>query len=155
MHAARQVWNRLQFLRRDDGGQAMVEFALVSVPLLLIVVGIVQFGFYYQAREAVRDGVRAAARQASLCRSWTGSTATPATVYTGIVGSSVSTPPALTVKWADGTTDQGASNPLDAGQCAAGGAVIVSTSNTTYSANFLGISIPFGSLNQSAEAIIE
>jgi Flp pilus assembly protein TadG len=31
-------------LRRDERGQALVEFALVLLPLLLIVVGILQFG---------------------------------------------------------------------------------------------------------------
>ena len=52
-----------------ERGQALVELAIVLVPLMLIVVAIVQFGFWFQARSALRDGVRAAARQASLCRS--------------------------------------------------------------------------------------
>ena len=53
----------------DERGQALVELAIVLVPLMLIIVAIVQFGFWFQARSALRDGVRAAARQASLCRS--------------------------------------------------------------------------------------
>ncbi len=148
---------------RRSGGQAVVEFALVAPVMVLIVLGIAEFGFYYQAREAVRDGVRAAARQASLCRSE--NDPTPASVYTGIVGSSVSTPPTLSVNWAaDNTTTDGTGAPTSS-ECVAGAAVIVSTTNKTYSfsvklpvpgiAGGVGFSIPLGSLDQQAEAIIE
>ena len=47
-----------------EGGQSLVEFALVLTPLLLILLGIIQFGFIFNtyvtltnaAREAARDG---------------------------------------------------------------------------------------------------
>jgi Flp pilus assembly protein TadG len=155
------AWRRLRFSRRCDG-QSLVEFAIVLPIVLLILLGIAEYGFYLQAREAVRDGVRAAARQASLCRSETAPS--PASVYGGIVGTSVTTSPDLTIQWADGTKTDGTATPTTA-ECVAGGAVIVSTNNKTYSfsvsmpfpgvAGGIGFNIPLASLNQSAEAIIE
>ena len=46
----------------DDRGAAAVEFALVLMPLLLIVFGIVDFGRYYNARVSVTHSAREAAR---------------------------------------------------------------------------------------------
>ena len=131
----------------EQGGQALVEFALLLAPLALIIVAIVEFGFFYQARSAVRDGVRAAARQASLCRSWTSSSPSPNAVYTGIVSSSMSSPPTLQVTYSGSTTESQST-------CVAGAPVIAQTSST-YSVSILGINIPLGSLNQQAEAIVE
>jgi Flp pilus assembly protein TadG len=50
--------------RRREGGQSLVEFSLILVPLLFILLGIIQFGFIFNsvvtlstaAREAARDG---------------------------------------------------------------------------------------------------
>lgn len=50
--------------RRDERGAALVEFAIVFPLLALIVLGIVEFGSTYNNYEAVRQGVRDAARQA-------------------------------------------------------------------------------------------
>ncbi|MEO8245930.1 MAG: TadE family protein [Chloroflexota bacterium] len=48
---------------RGEGGQAMVEFAMVLLPVLLIVVGIIQFGLLFGANvtltNAAREGARA------------------------------------------------------------------------------------------------
>lgn len=50
---------------RDDRGAAAVEFALVLVPLLLLLFGIIDFARAYNAQQAVtasaREGVRAVA----------------------------------------------------------------------------------------------
>ena len=54
--------------RRDDG-QAYVEFALVLPILLLIVMGIIQFGTAFKDYIALTDSVRVGARQASVSRS--------------------------------------------------------------------------------------
>lgn len=54
--------------RRQDG-QAYVEFALVLPILLLIVMGIVQFGTAFKDYIALTDSVRVGARQASVSRS--------------------------------------------------------------------------------------
>jgi Flp pilus assembly protein TadG len=49
----------------DEGGQAIVEFALVLPLLLMVITAIVQFGIaydhYLQLTDAVRDGARVAA----------------------------------------------------------------------------------------------
>src|SRR5687768_15766580 len=47
-----------------ERGQALVEFAAVLLPLLLIVVGIVQFGFLFGANVTLTNAAREAARAA-------------------------------------------------------------------------------------------
>lgn len=50
---------------RDERGQAMVEFALVLIPFLMLVVGIIQFGiglnFWLDAQRIANQGARWAA----------------------------------------------------------------------------------------------
>lgn len=60
--------NRLPFLShipRDERGAAAVEFALVLLPLLLLIGGTIDFGFGFNAQvsltHAAREGVRAEA----------------------------------------------------------------------------------------------
>ena len=43
-HAARPRLRSFAPRRRNESGQAMVEFALILIPLLILVVGIIQFG---------------------------------------------------------------------------------------------------------------
>lgn len=54
--------------RADARGQAMVEFAAVLLPLLLIVVGIIQFGFLFGANVTLTNAAREAARAATIER---------------------------------------------------------------------------------------
>jgi Flp pilus assembly protein TadG len=54
---------------RGEGGQALVEFALVLPLLLLILLGIVQFGTVFRDYIALTDATRVGARQASVARS--------------------------------------------------------------------------------------
>jgi Flp pilus assembly protein TadG len=55
----------LRTLRREQGGQALVEFGLVAPILLLLVLGILDFGralnYYNQQSQLVGQGARAAA----------------------------------------------------------------------------------------------
>lgn len=53
---------------RERRGQAMVEFAAVLLPLLVIVVGIIQFGLLFGANVSLTNAAREAARQASIYR---------------------------------------------------------------------------------------
>ena len=53
---------------REDAGAAAVEFALVSVLLLMMIVGIVEFGRLYSAKLAVTHAAREGARQAAVDR---------------------------------------------------------------------------------------
>ena len=54
--------------RRDQEGQALVEFALVLPFLLMIVIGIIQFGILFNNYLTLTDAVRAGARQAAVLR---------------------------------------------------------------------------------------
>jgi Flp pilus assembly protein TadG len=99
-------------LRRTERGAAAVEFALVVVPLLVIVFGIVQYGFYFWAMQGGADIARDAARRAA--------TGTPVTcadfksAVQGKVNSLVGTGKVVTIKR---TFDQNATlsrtNPTD------------------------------------------
>lgn len=51
---------------RQERGQAMVEFAAVLLPLVLILVGIIQFGFLFSAYVGVSNAVREAAREGTV-----------------------------------------------------------------------------------------
>ena len=49
-----------------ERGAAAVEFALVLLPLMLIVLGTIDWGYYFYVRQCVTDAVRAGARAGSL-----------------------------------------------------------------------------------------
>ncbi|HEY7795076.1 MAG TPA: TadE/TadG family type IV pilus assembly protein [Gaiellaceae bacterium] len=53
---------------RKQNGQSMVEFALVAPVLLLLVLGIIQFGIVLNNYMALTDAVRAGSRQAAVGR---------------------------------------------------------------------------------------
>jgi len=57
------VWHRVRD-RAPDGGSAVVEFALVVPILLLLVMGILDYGRYFFDSVSLRQGAREAARQA-------------------------------------------------------------------------------------------
>src|SRR5438477_6494222 len=58
----------MQQQKHSDYGQAIVEFALVLPVLLLIVLGIIQFGRYYNNNETITNATRAGARVAAISR---------------------------------------------------------------------------------------
>jgi hypothetical protein len=53
---------------RRDRGQAMVEFTAVLLPILMIVVGIIQFGLIFGANVTLTNAVREGARAATISR---------------------------------------------------------------------------------------
>jgi Flp pilus assembly protein TadG len=53
---------------RRQEGQALVEFAFVVPVLLLLVLGIIQFGILFNNYITLTDAVRAGARQAAVSR---------------------------------------------------------------------------------------
>ncbi|PZS32134.1 MAG: hypothetical protein DLM58_10355 [Pseudonocardiales bacterium] len=59
------AWRRL--FRRNDRGAAAVEFALVCLPLLVLVSAIVQFGIAYNRQVTLTQSARVGARLAAVC----------------------------------------------------------------------------------------
>lgn len=55
-------------VRRRDGGAAALEFALVIPVLILLLVGIIEFGFMFQAQLALTHAAREGARMAAVGR---------------------------------------------------------------------------------------
>lgn len=53
-------------MHRDDTGAAAVEFAIVSMLLIMLLVGIVQFGFLFNQWQQIEHAAREGARWASL-----------------------------------------------------------------------------------------
>jgi Flp pilus assembly protein TadG len=52
--------------RRDDSGAAAVEFALILLPLLVILFGLIQYGLYFYSAQTGSNAVNAAARQLAV-----------------------------------------------------------------------------------------
>ena len=52
--------------REPERGQALVEFAVVLLPLILVLVGILQFGFLFAAYVGVSNSAREAARAGTI-----------------------------------------------------------------------------------------
>jgi Flp pilus assembly protein TadG len=63
-HEAKQVSRRER--AGQESGQHLVEFAMVLLPLALILFGICQYGFIYAANMAIRNATVNAARYAVL-----------------------------------------------------------------------------------------
>lgn len=57
--------------RRDESGSVAVEFALVLPIMLLILFGIMQYGYHYWALETASATAREAARRAAVGTDWT------------------------------------------------------------------------------------
>ena len=97
---------------RDDRGAAAVEFALVLTPLLLIVFGILQYGWYFNSLQSGTSAAADAARRLSvgdcqdgsqlraMLRSHLGaamadSTVTATVTYTDSAGATIAAPGAV------------------------------------------------------------
>lgn len=66
--------SRIRSARRtDDRGAVAVEFALVVIPLIVLVLGITQLGFAYNTQESLTQSARSGARQAAVCGATCGS----------------------------------------------------------------------------------
>lgn len=57
---------RLRTLRAETRGQALLEFALILPILLMLVLGIIEFGRVWSIDERVSDATREGARQAVI-----------------------------------------------------------------------------------------
>jgi Flp pilus assembly protein TadG len=59
-------WVTRALPRRNEGGAAAVEFALVMPILLMLIFGLVQYGMYFYSAQTGSNTVNAAARQVSV-----------------------------------------------------------------------------------------
>jgi Flp pilus assembly protein TadG len=62
----RQLSRTAATAKATDTGQSMVEFALILMPLFLILLGIIQFGFIFNTYIAMTNATRDAARQGTV-----------------------------------------------------------------------------------------
>jgi Flp pilus assembly protein TadG len=53
---------------RTERGQSLVEFALILTPLLMILLGIIQFGLIFNAQVTITNAAREGARAATVYR---------------------------------------------------------------------------------------
>lgn len=56
--------------RRDERGAEAVEFALIAIPFLLLVLGIIQYGFYFWTAETTNSSARETARRIVVGDCW-------------------------------------------------------------------------------------
>lgn len=127
---------------RRESGQAMVEFALVLPALLLVVLGIIQFGVLFNNYLALTDAARVGARQAAVSRQG----ADPIAATTS------------RVRRAAGHLDQGQLDvtvtPADPGTWIQGGDVSV-TATYPYQISLLGLVVKSGHLSSTTTERVE
>ncbi len=75
---------RLKLLAHDDAGSPAVEFALTFPALVLLVVGVIQFGMAVQAYAGVRNAVEVGARFAMVYQQATNAYPTDAAIRTKV-----------------------------------------------------------------------
>jgi Flp pilus assembly protein TadG len=56
--------------RRNERGAEAVEFALIAIPMLLLVLGIIQYGFYFWTAETTNSSARETARRVIVGDCW-------------------------------------------------------------------------------------
>jgi Flp pilus assembly protein TadG len=122
----------------DEGGQALVEFALVLPLLLVVVTGIIQFGVVFKDYIALTDAVRSGARVAAISR--------PA--------------PNPTAQVQQATVNSGGSLGLDPGSVTVSstwqpGADVTVSASYPYTLSIFGIPVHSGSLRSSTTQRVE
>jgi Flp pilus assembly protein TadG len=139
--------------RRDEGGAAAVEFALILIPLLWLVFGLIQYGWYFYAMQSGSSAVGDAARRIAVGNCTTTSqvqtvihdhlgAATTASTANGITTT-------ITYKKADGSGTVAAPGEI-------GGAVTVTATFPTLNMHFPLIPVPGnGSITRTNVARIE
>jgi Flp pilus assembly protein TadG len=121
----------------DDNGQTMVEFALVLPILLVVLLGIFQFGITFKDYVALTDAVRAGARTAAVSR-----------YSTDPVGDTVAR-----VKSASDLS--GPLVKVDVKSTWVHGDDVVVTAKYRYSINLLGVVVASGDLTSSTTERVE
>lgn len=60
------VFRRRRDKGRDEGGASAVEFALILIPILIILFGLIQYGLYFYSAQSGSQAANAAVRQLSV-----------------------------------------------------------------------------------------
>jgi Flp pilus assembly protein TadG len=135
--------------RRNERGQAMVEFALVAPVLLLILLGIIQFAITFNHYLTLTDAVRAGARQASVGRSTSDPVGTAVARVRSAASGSLDTSPAVMgveVTYFDPVS--GKSEPIQGGN-------VTVKATYPFSINILGIVVKDGTLTSETTERVE
>jgi Flp pilus assembly protein TadG len=130
-----------------ERGQAMVEFALIAPLLLIIVLGIIQFGIAYNHYLTLTDAVRAGSRQAAVSRALPDPTGTAvARVKSAASGSLNVTNMVIDVKYND---------PLSGSTVPTQGGDVTVTATYPYAINLLGVVVKTGTLTSKTTERVE
>jgi Flp pilus assembly protein TadG len=135
-------------IRRNEEGQAMVEFALVAPILLLLVFGIVQLGILFNNYETLTDAVRAGARQAAVSRTLSDPTGTAVNRVRTAAANLDTSPGVLDV-----TVDP--YDPKSGTHSWAQGGDVTVTATYPYSISLLGIVVKAGKLTSQTTERVE
>jgi Flp pilus assembly protein TadG len=131
---------RSRLRRRDDRGAAAVEFALVLIPMLYLVFGLIQYGWYFYAMQSGSSAVGNAARRVAV-----GNCQTVAQVQTMLKNN---LGPATTASSASGVATTITYTKADGTTMAApgqiGGSVTVTATFPTMNMHFPFIPVPNG-----------
>jgi len=60
---------------RNDGGATAVEFALISIPFILLVIGMIQYGWYFYVAQTTGGAASNVVRRLQVGDCWTGNEA--------------------------------------------------------------------------------
>ena len=125
-------------MRRNEDGQALVEFALVAPMLLLLLFGIIQFGIAFMNNVALTDAVRAGARKAAVSRSAADPTQATKSAVLGAADDLNQSKVSITVTsdWVSGDN-------------------VTVTATYPYQINLLGIVVASGNLHSSTTERVE
>ena len=134
-------------IRRNEKGQAMVEFAIVAPILLLLVFGIVQFGILFNNYLTLTDAVRTGARQAAVSRTLSD----PVTTTKNRVTSAA----ASTLKTTDLDITVDPYDPINGTHSWVQGGDVTVTATYPYSISLLGLVVKSGRMTSQTTERVE
>ncbi len=125
--------------RRSDAGQALVEFALVMPVVLLMLVGIIEFGRAWNVQQVITDAAREGCRQGVL--------ANPAITQASVVGT-------INTALARAAIDTNVTQITLIGFGAGTGTLLTVDVQTPYQFRFLGVLINLTGLGQNGYVLL-
>lgn len=143
---------------RDSRGATAVEFALVMLPLIYLVFGIIQYGLYFYSTQTGTYAVQQGARRLSV-GDCTSTSALQTFLYSklgnGATSASAATSLSPQVAW-NHTNADGTVSPVTQGTAQVGDSVTLSLKYPVLNMNFPFIPLPGGGLvYRSSTAMVE